>query len=237
MTDGDEAGLATGDAARSLTAPRSLVELLNRVLDRGVVLGGDVTLSVAGVDLVFLRLSALLTSVATARGTLDALPPSSERVPVVRESAGVAGALPSLAQRFEPSPVPPEPVSPAIPAAAVATPPAHSSGNREMDALPEAIASEIARVADGFPDRVDIDPEAVQRDLAKLVLTIVELLRRVVEHQAVRRMDDPSLTETQIERMGIALDRLDQQMNEMKRIFGLADGELNIDLGDLGTLL
>jgi hypothetical protein len=69
------------------------------------------------------------------------------------------------------------------------------------------------------------------------VLTIVELLRRVVEHQAVRRMDDPSLTEADVERMGIALDRLDQQMREMKGLFGLADGDLNIDLGDLGTLL
>ena len=106
-----------------------------------------------------------------------------------------------------------------------------------MESLPDAVASEIVRVAEGFPQRVEIDPEAVQRDLARLVLTIVELLRRVVEHQAVRRMDDPALSEADVERMGIALDRLDQQMREMKALFGLADGDLNIDLGDLGTLL
>jgi hypothetical protein len=226
--------VAVGDVQRSLTTPRSLVDLLNRVLDRGVVLGGDVTLSVAGVDLVFLRLSALLTSVATARERLQALPPAPERARESHESQGVAAALPSLAQKFDPIPEPPPPAARSEPPPPSAS--TRSSGEKPVD-LPDAIATEIARVADGFPERVDIDPDAVQRDLARLVLTIVELLRRVVEHQAVRRMDDPSLTDAQIERMGLALDRLDQQMKEMKRIFGLADEELNIDLGDLGTLL
>jgi hypothetical protein len=228
------------DPMQSSTAPRALADLLNRVLDRGVVLGGDVTLSVAGVDLVFLRLSALLTSVATAREKL-AGGSQSAASPIASVATGVAARLPSLARAVEPveeAPPPQIPREVSEPPRAPASPPfARSSGTETLDALPDAVASEIVRVAEGFPQRVEIDPEAVQRDLARLVLTIVELLRRVVEHQAVRRMDDPSLTESDVERMGIALDRLDQQMRDMKALFGLADGDLNIDLGDLGTLL
>jgi hypothetical protein len=229
------------DPMQSSTAPRALADLLNRVLDRGVVLGGDVTLSVAGVDLVFLRLSTLLTSVATAREKIAGVP--AARRPVSSGEFGVAGTLPSLAKAVEQVELR-EPSPPSVARALVEPPRApepvpgrHLSESDALDDLPDAVASEIVRVAEGFPRRVEIDPEAVQRDLARLVLTIVELLRRVVEHQAVRRMDDPTLTEHDIERMGIALDRLDQQMREMKALFGLADSELNIDLGDLGTLL
>jgi hypothetical protein len=103
--------------------------------------------------------------------------------------------------------------------------------------LAEALTADIARVSQGFPQHVDIDPDAVQRDLARLVLTVVELLRRVVEHQAVRRIDDPTLTDQQVERVGIALERLDEKMREITSLFGLAETDLNIDLGDLGTLL
>ena len=103
--------------------------------------------------------------------------------------------------------------------------------------LAKALTADIARVSQGFPQHVDIDPDAVQRDLARLVLTVVELLRRVVEHQAVRRIDDPTLTDQQVERVGIALERLDEKMREITSLFGLAETDLNIDLGDLGTLL
>ena len=101
----------------------------------------------------------------------------------------------------------------------------------------EALLAELMEVADRLPSRIDIDPEAVSQDLARLVLTLVELLRRVVEHQAVRRMDDPDLSEEQVERMGTALWRLEEKMGEIKEVFGLAGEELNIDLGPLGKLL
>jgi len=99
------------------------------------------------------------------------------------------------------------------------------------------LVAQLAEIAESIPARIDVDPDAVERDLSKLVLTLVELLRRVVEHQAVRRMDDPDLTEDQVERMGTALWRLEQKMEEIKQIFGLADEELNIDLGPLGKVL
>lgn len=100
-----------------------------------------------------------------------------------------------------------------------------------------ALAAELAEIAQALPSRIDVDPDAVGRDLSKLVLTVVELVRRVVEHQAVQRMDDPDLSDEQIERMGTALWRLEEKMQEIKAVFGLADEELNIDLGPLGRVL
>lgn len=101
----------------------------------------------------------------------------------------------------------------------------------------EALVTELLEVADSLPSRIDVDPDAVQRDLARLVLTLVELLRRVVEHQAVRRMEDGDLSDEQVERMGTALLRLEEKLAEIKRAFGLADEDLNIDLGPIGKLL
>ena len=101
----------------------------------------------------------------------------------------------------------------------------------------EALVAGLTQLAEQLPERIDIDPEAVSQDLVRLVLTLVELLRRVVEHQAVRRMEDPDLSEEQIERMGLALWRLEEKMGEVREVFGLAGEELNIDLGPLGKLL
>jgi hypothetical protein len=100
----------------------------------------------------------------------------------------------------------------------------------------EELVARLAEVADRLPDRIDVDPDAVGRDLARL-LTLVELLRQVVEHQAVRRMEDPDLSEEQVEQMGTALWRLEEKMAEIRAVFGLAGEDLNIDLGPLGKLL
>lgn len=101
----------------------------------------------------------------------------------------------------------------------------------------EALVAELVEVAEQLPSRIDIDPEAVQRDLARLVLTLIELLRRVVEHQAIRRMEDGDLSDEQVERMGTALWRLEEKLAEIRESFGLAADELNIDLGPMGKLL
>jgi len=216
------------------TTPRKLADLVNRVLDKGVVLGGDVTISVAGVDLVFLRLSALLTSVATAREKLR----SNGRAP---SHATTAMTLPSPPNVTPSAGVGSDRPKDAAPVALRASEPmgegTTGAGSADPALVAEALTTDIARVAEGFPQHVDIDPDAVQRDLARLVLMVVELLRRVVEHQAVRRLDDPDLSDEQIERVGIALERLDEKMHEMLKVFGLAEHELDIDLGDLGTLL
>ncbi|MBV9382909.1 MAG: gas vesicle protein K [Streptosporangiaceae bacterium] len=85
--------------------------------------------------------------------------------------------------------------------------------------------------------RVDADPETVERGLASLVLTLVELLRQLMERQALRRLDEGSLTDEQAEKVGYTLMRLDERMTELTDHFGIAREELNIDLGPLGPLL
>ncbi len=81
------------------------------------------------------------------------------------------------------------------------------------------------------------DPEAAERGLAALVLTVVELLRQLMERQALRRVEDGTVTDEQAERLGYTLMRLDERMTELREHFGLEPEDLNIDLGPLGTLL
>ena len=102
-----------------------------------------------------------------------------------------------------------------------------------QDDLTEAALHALARA---LPDRINADPERVEQGLARLVLTVVELLREVLEHQAIRRMDGGTLTDEEIERVGLALLKLNQRMDELKNVFGLTDEDLNIDLGPLGRL-
>lgn len=89
----------------------------------------------------------------------------------------------------------------------------------------------------GIPSKVDADPKNVEKGLAKLVLTLIDLLRRLMERQAVRRMEGGSLTDEQIEQIGQTFLKLNQRMEELKRTFGLEGEDLNIDLGPLGKLM
>jgi Gas vesicle protein K len=91
-------------------------------------------------------------------------------------------------------------------------------------------------LARALPERINADPERVEQGLARLVLTVIELLREVLEHQAVRRMDGGTLSDEEIERLGLALLKLNTRMAELKATFGLTDEDLNIDLGPLGRL-
>jgi hypothetical protein len=85
--------------------------------------------------------------------------------------------------------------------------------------------------------RIEMDPDAVGRDLGRLVLTIVELLRQLMERQALRRVDVGDLPEETIERLGLGLMRLEEAMGELREYFGLRPEDLNLDLGPLGPLL
>src|SRR5918993_3721181 len=106
----------------------------------------------------------------------------------------------------------------------------------ETNHAPEFVA-ELRRVADRLPERVNIDAEGVEQGLAKLVLTLIELIRRLLEKQAVRRMEGGSLSPEQVEELGLALMKLEEKMAELKEQFGLEDEELNIDLGPIGKLI
>jgi hypothetical protein len=100
-----------------------------------------------------------------------------------------------------------------------------------------ALRRELERVRGVLPDRVNVDPDGVEQGLAKLVLTLVEFLRQVLERQAIRRMDGGTLTDDEIERVGVALMRLEAKVREMAEAFGLDPDDLNLGLGPIGKLL
>lgn len=186
-----------------------LSEVLSHVLDKGVVLKGEVMLAVADIDLIRLDLGLLLTAVESAL--------RRPRVAGAR-SLGLAAPRPE-------------------------TPPATASGStmesqvvESLEAPREVPVTPLATVAEALPPRLNTDPENVENGLAKLVLTLIEVLRKVLEHQAVRRMEGGHLSDAEIEKLGVALLRLNDRMQEMKGIFGLTDDDLQIDLGPLGKL-
>jgi len=99
------------------------------------------------------------------------------------------------------------------------------------------IAGELEHVQQALPRRVNADPERVEKGLAQLVLTLVELLRQLMERQALRRMENGTLTDEQIDRLGETFMKLEARMQELKAHFELEDRDLNLNLGPLGDLL
>ena len=98
-------------------------------------------------------------------------------------------------------------------------------------------ARDARRLDDAVSRRLDADPESVERGLAQLVLTIVELLRQLMERQALRRVEAGGLDDETVERLGRTLMALESRMQELKEIFDFEDDDLNLDLGPLGSLL
>lgn len=185
-----------------------LSEVLSHLLDKGVVLRGEVMLAVADIDLVRLDLGLLLSAVesAIARGGDTA---TSPRLGAARPRS--AQPLPSGSMM-------------------------ESQVVQSLHAPSDATVAPLETVAEGLPPRLNTDPDKVENGLAKLVLTLIEVLRKVLEHQAVRRMEGGHLSDAEIERLGVALLRLNDRMQDMKGIFGLTDDDLQIDLGPLGKL-
>ena len=185
-----------------------LAEVLSHVLDKGVVLRGEVMLAVADVDLIRLDLGLLLSAVESAM-----------------RQGGAGAKAPALGAA--------RPRSPAeLPSGSTM----ESQVVESLHAPSDATVAPIETVAEGLPPRLNTDPDKVENGLAKLVLTLIEVLRKVLEHQAVRRMEGGHLSDAEIERLGVALLRLNDRMQDMKGIFGLTDDDLQIDLGPLGKL-
>ena len=103
----------------------------------------------------------------------------------------------------------------------------------ELDALREELERRTAAEA----PRWNADPEEVQRSVARLVLALVEFLRKLMEKQAIRRMEAETLTAEEVENLGLALMRLEETLHDIAGRFGLAPDELNLDLGPLGRLI
>jgi hypothetical protein len=103
----------------------------------------------------------------------------------------------------------------------------------ELDALRAELERRVAQEA----PRWNADPEDVQRSVARLVLTLVEFLRKLMERQAIRRMEQETLNAEEVEAVGLALMRLEETVHDMARQFGLVPEDLNLDLGPLGRLI
>jgi hypothetical protein len=224
----------------------SLLDAVDGLLERGVMLEGDLVLGLADVDLIYLRLSTLLAAadrILRADGGMPHRPtappppppegreaPEANDAPEAAEATGAAGAadrevagVDALRERLEESLGRGEPRSepPAAP-----EPPAGED--------PEPVRIQAAG-ATGTP-RWNASPEDVERSVARLVLALVEFLRQLLERQAIRRMEQGTLSEEEVERLGRALMRLEETVHDMARRFGLDPEDLNLDLGPLGNL-
>ena len=101
----------------------------------------------------------------------------------------------------------------------------------------DALRAEIERQAAAMAPRWNADPEEVQKSVARLVLALVEFLRKLMEKQAIRRMEAGTLTDEEIENVGLALMKLEETLHDIAARFGLEPDELNLDLGPLGRLI
>jgi hypothetical protein len=101
----------------------------------------------------------------------------------------------------------------------------------------DALRAEIERQAAAVAPRWNADPEEVQKSVARLVLALVEFLRKLMEKQAIRRMEAGTLTEEEVENVGVALMKLEETLHDIAGRFGLAPEDLKLDLGPLGKLI
>ncbi len=169
----------------------ALVDVLDKVLEKGAVINGDMVIRVADVDLVFLGLRLVLTSVSKAE-----------------EMSG---------RKF---------------------------GDPDKELAPEdteyieRLQREIRRAEENIPKLIDLgNPQKTEQGLAELILTLVELIRRLMEKEAFRRVKGGSLSYAEMQKLGLSLKAVKTKMKEIQMIFGLEDEDLNLDLGPLGNLL
>ena len=113
----------------------------------------------------------------------------------------------------------------------------HSADPEIETAHAEEFVEQLRKVTDTLPSRINVDAKSVEQGLAKLVLTLIEFIRRLLEKQAVRRMEGGDLSPEQIEELGLALMKLEAKLQELKTQFGLEDEDLNLDLGPIGRLI
>jgi hypothetical protein len=107
----------------------------------------------------------------------------------------------------------------------------------EIAAAVSEIRRELKNVGEEGIERIEVSPENIEQGLARLVLSLIELLRRLLERQAIRRMEGGSLDDAKIEEMGQALMKLEKKIIEIAAVFGLRPEDLNLELGPLGNLL
>ena len=204
------------------TRPRNdslmLADALDRILQRGVSVQGNVSIGLADVELLFLDLRLLLGSVDTiwpeGRPQLPPIRPVEPGQAPERSSAAPSRTLP----KTSPSKTSPSKPSPAAPPATGLRDAGHAAVEAALLPTPPESAA-----APG--------PSSTAQGLVRLVLTLVKLLHDVLQRQAVRRMETGRLTDAQIEDIGTALSRQADEIERLKRLFGFSDADLSLDLG------
>ncbi|MEW6003618.1 MAG: gas vesicle protein GvpJ [Nitrospirota bacterium] len=169
----------------------TLVDALDKVLERGAVINGDAVIRVADVDLVFLGLRLILTSVSRAE-----------------EVSGKSFSNPDKELTPE-----------------------------DIDYI-ERLQREIKKAEENIPKLINANsPGDTEQGLAKLVLILVELIRKLMEKEAFRRVKRGTLSSAEVQKLGLSLKAVKKKIKEVQTIFGIEDEELNLDLGPLGNLM
>ena len=169
----------------------TLVDALDKVLEKGAVINGDMVIRVADVDLVFLGLRLILTSVSKAEELSGRSPGAPERAMTEEDRAHI-----------------------------------------------EKLQDEIRKAELNIPRLINADsPRETEQGLAKLVLTIVELIRKLMEKEAFRRVKKGTLSAVEVQKLGLTLKAVRKKMQEIQAIFGIEDKDMNLNLGPLGDLM
>ena len=169
----------------------TLVDALDKVLEMGAVINGEIVIRVADVDLVFLGLRLILTSISRAE-----------------EMSGKSFSDPDKELTPE-----------------------------DIEYI-ERLQREIKKTEENIPKIINANsPRETEQGLAKLVLTLVELIRRLMEKEAFRRVKKGTLSPAEIQKLGLSLKAVKKKIEEIKAVFGIEDEELNLDLGPLGNLM
>ncbi|HEX2027689.1 MAG TPA: gas vesicle protein GvpJ [Nitriliruptorales bacterium] len=204
----------SGSGREAQHEPPTVLGLLDGLIDQGVHVAGDLVIGLADIELIRVALRLLIASEDTAQRT--GVPAGAVVAPSRNPAASNTGGQ----RRFEHTAARPAP-PPRDPRCAGRTPP------RALRRASHAGLS--ARV--GAEER-----EQLVRGVSQLVLTVVELIRELVERQAIRRVEAGNLTPDQVERLGVALQALEERMEQIKEVFGFTDDDLDLDLGLLGRL-
>lgn len=174
-----------------ITKNVTLVDALDKVLEKGAVINGEIVIRVADVDLIFLGLRLLLTSISKAE-----------------ELSGKSFS------HLDKEPTP---------------------GDTEYI---ERLQREIKKAEENIPKLIDLsNPKKAEKGIAQLILTLVDLIRRLMEKEAYRRIKRGTLSPVEIQKLGLSLKAVKKKIEEMQAIFGIEDEELNLDLGPLGNLI
>ncbi|MFH2030730.1 MAG: gas vesicle protein GvpJ [Bacteroidota bacterium] len=169
----------------------TLVDALDKVLEKGAVINGDIMIRVADVDLVYLGLRLILTSISKAE-----------------ELSGKNFSNPD--KEFT---------------------------SNDIEYI-QKLQREIKRAEENIPKLIDLgSPKKTEQGLAQLVLTLVELIRKLMEKEAFRRVKRGTLSKAEIQKLGLSLKAVKKKIKEVQAIFGIEDEELNLDLGPLENLM